>query len=175
MHANRPLITESRLRRRVQRLAGEIAEDFAGGEVLVVGLLNGSFVFVADLIRQLHVRRLPLIVDFMTVSSYGAGRRSSGRVRLLRDISVGVRGRRVLLVDDIVDTGRTLQLVQTILRRRRPALLKTCVLLDKPARRTAGCRADYVGFTIPDEFVTGYGLDDAGHHREQPFVSLAPR
>ncbi len=175
MRATQILISDRRLQRRVRRLAEAIAADFAGGEVVVVGLLNGSFVFVADLVRQLHGRRLPLIVDFMTVASYGAGRRPSGRVRLLRDLSVGIRGRRVLLVDDIVDTGRTLQRVQAVLRRRQPAVLKTCVLLDKPARRAADCRVDYVGFTSPDEFVTGYGLDYAGRCREQPFVSVLPQ
>ncbi len=175
MPSTQPLISERRLQRRVRRLAEAIAADFAGGEVVLVGLMQGSFVFVADLIRQLHTRRLPLIVDFMAVSSYGARRCSSGRVRLLRDLGVGIRGRRVLLVDDIMDTGRTLHCVETILRRRRPAVLKTCVLLDKPARRAAGRSPDYVGFAIPDEFVTGYGLDYAGRYREQPFVSALPR
>ena len=171
MQVDKTLISERRLQARVRRLAEMIAADFTGDELVVVGLMCGSFMFVADLIRRLHTCHLPLIVDFMVASSYGARQRSSGRVSLRQDLSVAVRGRCVLLVDDIMDTGRTLHCVETILRRRRPAILKTCVLLDKPCRRVVGRTPDYVGFTIPDQFVAGYGLDAAGRHREQPFLS----
>lgn len=169
---SRPLIGERRLQRRIQRLAEEISADSAEGELVLVGLLKGSFMFIADLARRFYRLHLPLVIDFMLVSSYGAAPVSSGKVRLLRDVSVGIRGRRVLLVDDILDTGRTLDFAVRHLQRLRPAVLKTCVLLDKPARRTVACRADYVGFTIPDEFVTGYGLDHAGRCREQPFLTV---
>jgi hypoxanthine phosphoribosyltransferase len=127
--------------------------------------------FMADLARLFHLARLPLRIDFMTFASYGSGTVSSGTVRLLKDLSVDVQGRRVLLVDDILDSGRTMARAYAHLVERRPAVLKTCVFLDKPARRAVDFRADYVAFEVPNEFVVGYGLDYDGRFREMPWVS----
>jgi hypoxanthine phosphoribosyltransferase len=162
------LISRARLARRVHALARQIERDFAGGDLVIVALLNGTVVFLADLLRGLT---LPLRLDFIGVSSYrdGAG---SGGLMFTKELRLDVRGRDVLLVDDILDTGRTLSRVLAKLRPLQPRRLKTCVLLDKPARRLETIAADYVGFTIPDEFVVGYGLDYAEKYRNLPFVGL---
>ena len=162
------LISRARLARRVHALARQIEKDFAGGDLVIVALLNGTVVFLADLLRGLT---LPLRLDFIGVSSYrdGAG---SGGLMFTKELRLDVRGRDVLLVDDILDTGRTLSRVLAKLRPLQPRRLKTCVLLDKPARRLETIAADYVGFTIPDEFVVGYGLDYAEKYRNLPFVGL---
>ena len=165
------LISENQLARRVKSLALEIERDFRGRELVVVALLNGTVIFLADLIRQLN---LPLRLDFIGVSSYGRGT-ESGELVFTKELRLDVRGRDVLLVDDILDTGKTLTRVRSRLRALKPRRLKTCVLLDKPPRRVEKIRADYVGFTIPDEFVVGYGLDYAERYRNLPFVGvLAP-
>ena len=164
----RVLINEEQLARRVKALAREIEKDFCGREVVVVALLSGTVMFLADLIRQLN---LPLRLDFMGVSSYGGGT-ESGRLVFTKELRLDVRGRDVLLVDDILDTGNTLSQVIPKLRALRPRRLKTCVLLDKSARRVEKIRADYVGFKIPDVFVVGYGLDFAECYRNLPFVGV---
>ena len=164
----RVLITEARIARRLKTLAREIEQDFNGRETVVVGLLNGTVVFLADLIRHLN---LPLRLDFIGVSSYGAGIESSDIV-FTKELRFDVRGRDVLLVDDILDTGNTLARVLPKLRELKPRRLKTCVLLDKPARRVENIRADYVGFTVPDVFVVGYGLDYAEQYRNLPFIGV---
>lgn len=151
---------------RVAVLAGEIDAFFAGTERLVViGLLRGAFVFVADLARRLTV---PVEIDFMEVSSYGDATESSREVRVLKDLRAGIEGRDVLLVEDIVDTGATLAAVMALLRARGPARLETCALLDKPSRRETAIAARWVGFEIPDAFVVGYGIDYAQRHRNRP-------
>jgi hypoxanthine phosphoribosyltransferase len=160
------LITESQLRRRIQTLAREIERDFVGRELVVVALLNGTVLFLADLIRQLN---LPLRLDFMGVSSYGSGTQSRELI-FTKELRLDVRGRDVLLVDDILDTGRTLAAVRAKLRRLKPRRIKICVLLDKASRRLENVRADYIGFRIPDLFVVGYGLDFAERYRNLPFV-----
>jgi hypoxanthine phosphoribosyltransferase len=149
-------------------MARQIEKDFAGGDLVIVALLNGTVVFLADLLRGLS---LPLRLDFIGVSSYreGAG---SGSLVFTKELRLDVGGRDVLLVDDILDTGRTLARVQAKLRALQPRRLKICVLLDKPARRLEKIAADYVGFTIPDEFVVGYGLDYCEKYRNLPFVGL---
>ncbi len=162
------LITEAHIAGRLKTLAREIEQDFNGRETVVVGLLNGTVVFLADLIRHLN---LPLRLDFIGVSSYGAGIESSDIV-FTKELRFDVRGRDVLLVDDILDTGNTLARVLPKLRELKPRRLKTCVLLDKPARRVENIRADYVGFTVPDVFVVGYGLDFAERYRNLPFVGV---
>lgn len=162
------LITETEIARRVQSLAREIHSDFANREMVVVSLLNGTVMFLADLIRHLS---LPLRLDFIGVSSYGAGT-ESGELVITKELRLDVRGRDVLLVDDILDTGRTINRVHAKLRQLKPRRIKTCVLLDKPARRIEKVRADYVGFTIPDLFVVGYGLDYAERYRNLPFVGV---
>jgi len=150
------LLSEEEIKNRVSQLAGEIEKNFPKEEELVVvGLLKGSFVFVSDLVREL---RRPVVVDFMAVSSY-VGTESSGEVKIKKDLDVDIRGKNVLLVDDILDTGRTFKRVLNLLQVREPKLLKTCVLLDKPSRRVEKVEADFVGFKIPDHFVVGYGLD----------------
>jgi hypoxanthine phosphoribosyltransferase len=162
------LITEREIARRIRRLSADIERDFRGREMVVVSLLNGTVMFLADLIRHLS---LPLRLDFIGVSSYGAGT-TSGELIFTKELRLDVRGRDVLLVDDILDTGRTMKRVLAKLRRLRPRRLRTCVLLDKAARRVEKIRADYVGFTIPDLFVIGYGLDYAERYRNLPFVGV---
>lgn len=163
----RVLITRTQLDRRVRELARAIERDTHGGELVIVSLLNGTVLFLADLIRHLN---LPLRLDFIGVSSYRRGTRSRALL-FTKDLRLDVRGRNVLLIDDILDTGRTLSAVLAKLRRLQPRKIKVCVLLDKPSRRAAKVRADYVGFEIPDLFVVGYGLDFAERYRNLPFVA----
>lgn len=162
------LISQRQLAVRIGSLAREIAADFQGKEVVVVALLNGTVLFLADLIRRLA---FPLRLDFMGVSSYGSGTTSHELV-FTKELRLDVCGREVLLVDDILDTGRTLKAVIERLRPLRPAGVRTCVLLDKPSRRVEKVEADYVGFRIPDLFVVGYGLDFAERYRNLPFVGV---
>lgn len=164
----RVLIDEERLARRVKSLAREIERDFRGRELVVVSLLNGTVLFLADLIRHLN---LPLRLDFIGVSSYGVGT-ESGDLVFTKELRLDVRGRNVLLLDDILDTGNTLSRVKSKLRALKPRRLRTCVLLDKPARRTQPVQADYVGFEVPNLFVVGYGLDFAERYRNLPFVGV---
>jgi len=164
----RVLITEEQIARRVKILAGEIERDFRGRETVVVSLLSGTVMFLADLIRHLN---LPLRLDFIGVSSYGAGT-ESGDLVFTKELRLDVRGRDVLLVDDILDTGKTLSRVLPKLRALKPRRIQTCVLLDKAARRMGKIQADYVGFEIPDLFVVGYGLDYAERYRNLPFVGV---
>ncbi len=162
------LITDAQLARRIKILAREIEGEFCGRELVVVSLLNGTVLFLADLIRHLN---LPLRLDFIGVSSYGAGT-ESGDLVFTKELRLDVRGRDVLLVDDILDTGKTLSRVLPKLAALRPRRLKTCVLLDKPSRRVEKIQADFVGFEIPDLFVIGYGLDFAERYRNLPFVGV---
>ena len=150
------LIPEEEIKRRVSQLAEEVEKFFPPDEeLIVIGLLKGSFVFVSDLVREF---KRPVFVDFMAVSSY-RGTESSGNVEVKKDLDMDVKGKNVLLVDDILDTGRTFKKVLELLKTREPKELKTCVLLDKPSRRVVDISADFVGFEIPDHFVVGYGLD----------------
>src|SRR2546421_5279293 len=164
----RILITQKQLATRVRALSRHIARDFKGREMVVVSLLNGTVMFLADLIRNLT---LPLRLDFIGVSSYGAGT-ESGELVFTKELRLDVRGRDVLLVDDILDTGKTLYRVLGKIRALKPRRIKTCVLLDKTARRLEEVEADYVGFEIPDFFVVGYGLDFAERYRNLPFVGV---
>jgi len=161
------LITADQIAARVKELGEEISRDFRGRELLVVGILKGSVVFVADLIRNL---KIPICLDFVAVSSYGASTTSSGVVRFLKDLDESIEGRNVLVVDDIIDTGLTLRYLLDNLSRRQPAELKLCVLLDKPSRRKVEVPVHYRGFTIPDAFVVGYGLDCGGWFRNFPDI-----
>jgi len=162
------LITQDQIARRVCALARRIERDHRGREMVVVALLNGTVMFLADLIRHLS---LPLRLDFLGVSSYGAGT-EPGPLVFTKELRLNVRGRDVLVVDDILDTGRTLSRVLSKLRALRPRRIRTCVLLDKRARRVEAVEADYVGFVIPDLFVVGYGLDFAERYRNLPFVGV---
>jgi hypoxanthine phosphoribosyltransferase len=150
------LLGEDQIRKKVGRLAGQISRDFAGRELLLVGVLKGAFIFMADLARKMTT---PVKMDFVRLASYGAGTVSSGKVRITKDLETSVKGKDVLIVEDIIDTGVTLEYLFRRLKARRPRSLKTVTLLDKPSRRKVGFQADYVGFAIEDHFVVGYGLD----------------
>lgn len=162
------LITEEQLKSRVSELAAQLQQDYRGRELVIVALLNGTVLFLADLIRRLE---LPLRLDFIGVSSYGSGC-TSGRLVVTKELKLDVQGRDVLLLDDILDTGRTLTHVRARLEALGPRSIRICVLLDKKARRVEPIEADYVGFEIPDEFVVGYGLDYAEKYRNLPFVGV---
>lgn len=164
----RVLITEEQLAQRVKILAHEIERDFHGRETVVVSLLSGTIMFLADLMRHLN---LPLRLDFIGVSSYGAGT-ESGDLVFTKELRLDVCGRDVLLIDDILDTGKTMSRVLPKLRALKPRRIKVCVLLDKPERRVEKIKADYVGFSVPDFFVVGYGLDFAERYRNLPFVGV---
>ncbi len=162
------IIPAARLRHRVRQLAWQIEADFSGRELVIVSLLNGTVLFLADLVRYIN---LPLRLDFIGVSSYGDGTVSRELV-FTKELRIDVKGRDVLLVDDILDTGRTFKAVLDRLNKLKPATIRTCVLLDKSARRLAPIEPDYAGFRIPDLFVVGYGLDFAERYRNLPFVGV---
>ncbi len=166
-----PLITTGQLRARVRSLAKKISSDYPGGELTMVGILQGSFMFVADLARELQRHSLALTIDFINLSSYGSGSRTTGKVRLLQGLQVEIADRHILLIDDILDSGHTLHFAGHYLRRRHPKSLRACVLLSKETQRVKSCAVDYIGFAIPDRFVVGYGLDHAGRYRELPFIA----
>lgn len=163
----RKLVSAEQIRAKVAELGREISGDYAGREVLAIGILKGSTIFMADLVRQID---LPVATDYMAVSSYGDATTSSGVVRILKDLDDSVAGRHLLIVEDIIDTGLTLNYLLEYLRRRGPASVKVCVLLDKPKRRKVEIPIDYTGFTIPDEFAVGYGLDYRELYRNLPDV-----
>jgi hypoxanthine phosphoribosyltransferase len=162
------LISEEQLRDRVRAMGAQITGDHPNG-VHFVCVLKGAFVFLADLVRMMSC---DVTLDFMAVSSYGQSTTSSGQVRLLKDLDTGIEGRAVVIVEDIVDTGLTLTYLQEILRARSPRSLKTACLLSKPSRRQTDVAVDYVGFTIEDRFVVGYGLDSGGRYRHLPYVAV---
>lgn len=168
------LIPEEAIQRRVAELGAEISRDYEGvDQLLLVCILRGAVVFLADLMRQITV---PTAIDFMAVSSYGVGARtSSGVVRILMDLKTNIEGRHVLIVEDIIDTGRTLDYITRVLQERNPASLKICCLLNKPERREVDVPIDYVGFDIPDRYVFGYGLDVDELWRQLPFVGVLRR
>ncbi len=162
------MISAKSIAARIEALSAQIAQEYADTDKLVVvGLLRGSFVFIADLVRELD---LPIEVDFLEASSYGDSTESSREVRILKDLRGAIEGRDVLVVEDIVDTGHTLNHVMHLLQSRNPARLKTIALLDKPSRREVDVRGDWIGFEIPDEFVVGYGIDFAQRNRNLPYI-----
>ncbi len=163
------LIDETALRQRIEELGEEISTDYAGREVLLVGVLKGAVFFMADLMRQLTV---PCEVDFMAISSYGAASDSSGVVRILKDLDIPIENRHVLVVEDIIDSGLTLSYLMRNLTARRPETLEVCALLTKPDRREIDGPVRYVGFEIPNRFVVGYGLDLAERYRNLPYVGV---
>ena len=162
------LVAEKEIAARVAELGRAIARDYTDGTLVLVGVLQGAIPFIADLMRALPI---DVTVDFLRASSYGGGTTSSGAVRMVADLSVDVADRHVLVVDDIVDTGHTLAALKRTLEARRPRSVKTCVLLDKTGRRETEVQIDYVGFTIPNVFVVGYGLDYDGLYRNLPHVA----
>jgi hypoxanthine phosphoribosyltransferase len=163
------LIDSDELRARVAELGDEITADYAGRDLLLIGVLKGAVFFIADLMRHLQV---PCEVDFMAISSYGAGTDSSGVVRILKDLDINIAERNVLVVEDIIDSGRTLRYLMRNLQARQPASLEVCALLTKPARREIEVPVRYVGFEIPNRFVVGYGLDFAERYRNLPYVGV---
>ena len=165
----RILYTEEELRDRVKALGCQITADYAGREPLLVSVLRGSYIFMADLTRSVD---LDVAVDFMAVSSYGAGTVSTGQVEIKKDLSDSIEGKDLILVEDILDSGNTLYYLLDVLRARKPASIRICTLMDKPERRTKPIKADYVGFTIPDAFIVGYGLDYAEKYRNLPYVGV---
>jgi hypoxanthine phosphoribosyltransferase len=164
-----PLLTQAQIQERIVELGAQLAQDYAGKDLVVIGLLNGVYQFFSDLTRNVD---LDFEVTFMQVASYGGGTESTGEVKILHDLDRSIRGRHALIVEDIVDTGLTLNKVQKLLSDREPASLKVCSLLDKPSRRRVQVPVEYVGFTIEDHFVVGYGLDLDGKYRNLPYVGI---
>ena len=163
------LISEEALAAKVAEMGQAISRDFAGKKLIVIGVLKGSVVFMSDLIRQITI---PVEMDFMAVSSYGAGVKTTGVVKILKDLDRLIEGYDVLVVEDILDSGMTLSYLTEMFRDRNPASIHIATLLDKPERRKVEIKPDYVGFTIPDEFVVGYGLDYAELYRSLPYVGI---
>lgn len=163
------LLTEAEIAAKVKELGRRVSEDYAGKNLLMVSVLKGSVVFMADLMRAISIHAR---VDFMSVSSYGSGVKTSGVVKIVKDLDIDLEGYDVLIVEDILDSGLTLNYLKDILTQRKPASIKIATLLDKPERRKVDLRADYQCFTVPDEFVVGYGLDYAEKYRNLPYVGV---
>ena len=166
------LITEQQLDERIKEMGHQIAEDYQGEPLTIVGILKGAVIFFADLARAID---LPLQMDFMSVSSYGSGTTSSGVVKIIKDLDADITGRHILLVEDIIDTGITLAYLKEYLSNRGARSVKICTLLDKPTRREKAVHVDYIGFTMPDEFLIGYGVDYAENYRNLPYVASLKR
>ena len=165
----RTLLASSRIQKRIREMGREIRKDFPGEPLILVGVLKGAVLFLADLARQIGG---DVTFDFIAVSSYGKDTKSSGQVKLNKDLDAGIEGKSVIVVEDILDTGLTLQYLLRVLEQRKPKHLRVAVLLDKAERRIAAVHADYVGFVIPNEFVVGYGLDYAERYRNLPDVGI---
>ena len=163
------LFSEETLRRRVAELGAEITRDYQGKEPILASVLRGSYIFMADLARAID---LSVRVDFMSVSSYGKGTKSSGQVQITKDLSDEIEGKDLIVVEDILDSGNTLYYLLQVLQARHPASIRLCTLLDKPERREKPITADYAGFTVPDAFVVGYGLDYAERYRNLPYIGI---
>lgn len=163
------LLSEEQIKITVQELAEKINKDYEGKKLLIVIILKGSFVFAADLIRKIN---LPLELDFMVVSSYGAGTESSGIVKIIKDLNESVKGKNVLVIEDILDSGITLSNLLEVLKVRQPESLEICTLLNKPERRKAQVNAKYIGCDIPDEYIVGYGLDFDEQYRNLPYIGV---
>ena len=163
------LISKEQLKQRTEELAAQISHDYEGKDLQLICVLKGGVVFLVDLMRELTI---PHTIDFMVTSSYGASTESSGVVRILKDLDNPIHGRHVLIVDDIIDSGRTVDYLIRILHERGPASLRICTLLNKPDRREVEVHLDYIGFDIPNEFVIGYGMDFAEKYRNLPFIGV---
>jgi len=163
------LLTKEEIEQKVKELGKKLSAEYAGKRPLLVCVLKGALIFVADLARAMEI---PLEVDFMAVSSYGVSTKSSGVVRILKDLETGIEGRHVLIIEDIIDTGLTLNYLIENLKSRKPASIKICTLLDKPTRRRVQLKPDFCGFEIPDKFVIGYGLDFSEIYRNLPYIGV---
>ena len=162
-------MSEAELKACVQKLGAQITKDYEGKNLLLVSVLRGSVIFMADLMREI---KIPCTIDFMSVSSYGSGTKSSGVVKIIKDLDLNLAGYDILIVEDILDSGNTLAYLKKMLLTRNPSSIKICTLLDKPERRTADISADYSGFSIPDAFAVGYGLDYNEKYRNLPFIGV---
>lgn len=166
----RTLLSQEEIRAKVQEMGRQISEDYAGGkDLMLVSILKGAVVFMADLMREITI---PNEIDFMVVSSYGSGVKSSGVVKIVKDLDVPLDGKDILIVEDILDSGLTLSYITELLRGRGPKSIRIATLLDKPERRKVDLKADYIGFTVPDEFVVGYGLDYDEKYRNLPYIGI---
>lgn len=163
------MIPEKDVDRRIRELAEEISEDYEGKSIKLICILKGSVFFTCELAKRLTI---PVTMDFMSVSSYGNGTESTGRVKIVKDLDEHIEGENVLVIEDIIDSGRTLAYLLDMLRARKPESIKLCTLLDKPERRMTEVQVDYTGFEIPDEFVVGYGLDYAQKYRNLPYIGV---
>ncbi len=168
----RVLVSKEQLDRQVEELGARISKDYQGQELVIIGVLKGGFIFLADLARKITI---PVDLDFMSVSSYGNSSKSSGVVKIIKDVDTNITGKHVLIVEDIIDTGLTLNHLVELLKTRGPLSVKVCAALDKPSRRKVDLKVDYKGIEIPDEFVIGYGLDYAGKYRNIAEVCVLKR
>ncbi len=165
----KPIVTQEEMRTRIRELGKQIAADYAGRDLVLVGVLKGAYAFYADLARAI---RIPMRVDFIVVTSYGSKAKTSGKVKMMTDLTEDIKEKDVLLVEDIVDSGLTVQYLTKTLARRKPKSIKVCTLLSKPGRRTVDVQIDYVGFRIPDQYVVGYGLDYQQQYRNLPYLAV---
>ena len=165
----RVLLSEDEIREKVRELGGKITADYKNSNLMLVTVLKGAVVFLADLMRQIDV---PAEIDFMVVSSYGSGVKSSGVVKIVKDLDVPLAGKDILIVEDILDSGLTLSYIKELLESRGPRSIRIATLLDKPSRRKVDLQADYIGFSVPDEFVIGYGLDYDETYRNLPYLGI---
>ena len=165
----RVLLSEDEIREKVRELGGKISADYKNSNLMLVTVLKGAVVFLADLMRQIDV---PAEIDFMVVSSYGSGVKSSGVVKIVKDLDVPLAGKDILIVEDILDSGLTLSYIKELLESRGPRSIRIATLLDKPSRRKVDLQADYIGFSVPDEFVIGYGLDYDEKYRNLPYIGI---
>ena len=163
------LISEEQVKERIKELGAQISKEYEGKSLHLICILKGSIFFTCELARYITV---PVTIDFITVSSYGNGKTSTGKVSIIRDLTEGIQARDVLVIEDIVDTGRTLSYLMEMLKERKPASIKLCTLLDKPSRRTHPVDVEYVGFEVPDEFIVGWGLDYAQNYRNLPYIGI---
>ena len=165
----RVMVSEAEVTKRIEEMGRQISEDYAGRQIRLICILKGGVFFMCELAKRISV---PVSMDFMSVGSYGDGTTSSGVVRIVKDLDESLEGKDVLVVEDIIDSGRTLYYLLDVLQKRGPKSMKLCTLLDKPDRRVRDVRVDYVGFEIPDEFVVGYGLDYAQRYRNLPYIGI---
>ena len=165
----RELISEEEVDKRIRELGEQISRDYAGKQIHLICVLKGGVFFMCELAKRITV---PVSMDFMCVGSYGDGTKSSGVVRIAKDLDESIEGKEVLIVEDIIDSGNTLYYLMDVLQRRKPASLRLCTLLDKPERRVKDVKVDYVGFEIPDKFIVGYGLDYAQKYRNLPYIGI---
>ncbi|MCI7812198.1 MAG: hypoxanthine phosphoribosyltransferase [Lachnospiraceae bacterium] len=168
-HTIKVLVSEEEVNRRIKEIGEQISKDFAGKEIHLVCVLKGGVFFTCELAKRITI---PVSLDFMSVSSYGAGTTSSGVVKIVKDLDQPLEGKHVIIVEDIIDSGRTLSYLMDMLKKRNPASMTLCTLLDKPERRVVDVKVDYVGFNIPDEFVVGYGLDYDQKYRNLPYIGV---